>query len=90
MKKKAEIKRWIIDWFKKNGLDNIPIETDDDIDEVNYFEAGWIDSFGVIGFIEEIESHFNIRFSADNFRDRRFFKIKGLVELIYELLKEKG
>ena len=49
------------------------------IEEVNYFDAGLINSLGIIDLIERIESHF---------QERRFSTIKGLSEIIHELQLE--
>lgn len=81
-----KISNWVLEWFKRRGvIENI----DEKHINVNYFESGWIDSLGVIEFILDIESHFHINFSAEHFQDRRFSIIKGLAEIIYELLKSK-
>ena len=52
---------------------------------MNYFEAGLIDSLGVIELITEVEGHWEIRFNEKHFQDRRFPTIKGLSDLIAEL-----
>lgn len=57
--------------------------------ELNYFEAGLMDSLGVIEFIEIIESHFNIRFNAMVFQEKRFATIRGLAEIIDEMQQAK-
>ena len=48
----------------------------------SYFDAGWIDSLGLIEFVDELETHFNIRFSNDEFQDRSFSTIDGLAALV--------
>ena len=75
---------WLIAYFSKNGT--IP----EDIEKIDFFETGLIDSFGVIELIGEIESYFNIRFNEDNFQDRRFSTIKGLAEIIKEIKEYKN
>lgn len=70
---------WLKRWFseKRSLPENIEVE--------NYFEAGLIDSFGVIELIEAVEKEFNIRFQESNFQDRRFATIQGLAQIIQEL-----
>lgn len=53
--------------------------------EKNYFEAGLIDSFGIISLLDEIEQTFEIKFNETHFQDRRFVTIKGLGMIIEEL-----
>lgn len=75
-----EIREWIINWFEKNST-----ATRNDIEskqEENYFNTGWIDSFAFINFISDIEENFKISFSNDEFQDRDFATINGLVKII--------
>ncbi len=76
-----EIQNWLASWFKeKKGATDC-----EDLYTCNYFQAGYIDSFGVVELIMDIESNFKIRFSQDHFQDRRFSSIKGLADIIREL-----
>lgn len=78
---------WIIDWFVKN--------TDLVKDEImkngreNYLEKGWIDSFKFISYITDIETKFNIHFSNDQFQDRNFSTIEGIIKIIEEKINDK-
>jgi acyl carrier protein len=74
----ADYRTWLIDWFKQRQPELTLA------DEDNYFEAGAIDSLGVIELIEDIENAFQLRFSAEDFQDRRFPSIAGLVQLLSE------
>ncbi len=83
----VNIKTWIIDWFEENtGLkkDEIKSKLHD-----NYFEKGWIDSFKFISFITDIEERFNIRFSNDEFQDRSFSTIEGIVRIVQRKINGK-
>ena len=75
-----EYLNWLKTYFASRG--SIAKEN---IEELNYFEAGLIDSFGIIELIEVLEKEFNIKFSALHFQDRRFSSIRGLAEIILEL-----
>ena len=54
----------------------------------NYFDAGAIDSFGVIELIEAVEDRFKIAFRQHDFQDRRFATVAGLAEIVHERLYE--
>lgn len=73
---------WLKTYFSCESLSS-------DIEEMNYFQAGLIDSFGVIELIESIESEFNIKLTELNFQERRFSTIKGLAEIIHEIKQEE-
>lgn len=68
---------WIETWFARRGS---PAPGRDR----NSFADGVIDSFDVIELIENIETHFGIRFSETDFQDRRFVSIAGLSEIVGE------
>nr|WP_321496423.1 phosphopantetheine-binding protein [uncultured Methanolobus sp.] len=73
-------KNWIIQWFEDNtDMEYAEIESQTD---VNFLDKAWIDSFKFISFIDDIENEFNIRFSNDQFQDRRFSTVEGLIEII--------
>ena len=69
-------KMWLINWFEKNSLAT-GINMKNSLKE-NYFENGWIDSLKFIELITQIEEKFGIRFSNDEFLDRKFSTIEGL------------
>lgn len=78
--------QWLIGWFgRKKGF--APQKTLDPA--INYFEAGWIDSMGVMDLIMEAEEHFGVRFNEKNFQDRRFVSIQGLAQIIREVSGKK-
>ena len=77
---KEQIKRWIIDWFDNN--------TEAELNEIldsfgsNYFEMGFIDSFKFMTLVSNIEEYFDIEFSNEEFQDRKFATMNGLMEII--------
>jgi len=73
--------------FRKKG--KITESDKRDYRHLNYFEAGLIDSLEIIELIVEIEGEYGIRFSQENFQDRRFSTIGGLEEIILELINGK-
>jgi acyl carrier protein len=77
-----DINDWVIKWFQKNT----PMEEGElrDLRRKNYLESAWIDSLTFISLISDIENHFKIRFSNDEFQDRSFATIEGMVKIIKE------
>lgn len=73
-----ECLQWVKAYF---FTDSIP----DNIDNINYFEAGLINSLGIIDLIEKIEATFAISLNESHFQQRRFATISGLAEIISEL-----
>ena len=80
---KHETRAWLLEWFKKQESP-ATVELEPGAD-ANYFEAEWIDSFGVLELIAEVESKYGIEFGPDHFQDRRFSTVDGLTEIIGEL-----
>ena len=82
-----DVKTWIINWFEENT--NL---TKDEIEKnvsKNYFELGWLDSFKFITFINDIEKKFDINFSNEEFQNRDFSIVEGLIKIIQGKLNEK-
>lgn len=75
-----KIQEWIINWFIDN-TDAKPDTVKSNL-SANYLGIGWIDSFRFIAFITEIEDHFKIKFSNDEFQNRNFGTIKGISEIL--------
>tara|TARA_Y100001935_G_scaffold254070_1_gene261992 strand:- start:4081 stop:4320 length:240 start_codon:yes stop_codon:yes gene_type:complete len=70
------IENWIKDWFITKSPE-IDLGSDQ-----NFFEEGAVDSFGVMELITDLEEHFKITFSQEEFQDKRFTSISGLSEII--------
>lgn len=78
IKMKTKIEAWIMNWFQDKSPD-----TTLDIND-NYFEKNAIDSFGIMELITDIETHYEITFSQDDFQDPRFANIEGLSNILME------
>lgn len=76
----ADYSLWLLDWFHQRAP-HISLKPDD-----NYFNTGAIDSLGVIELIEDMEQAFAVRFTQDDFQDRRFSSMAGLSALLIEKL----
>lgn len=74
----AEIQTWLTGWFAERNPDRDcpPASTE------NYYDAGLIDSFGIIELIEEIEKKYDIMFDDDEFTEPAFMTIEGLADLV--------
>lgn len=67
---------WLTEKFQeKSGKKEFSLQT-------NFFEQGLIDSFDIIVLIEEIEEHFSISFTDEDFQNRNFATIIGLADII--------
>lgn len=67
---------WLQDWFAQRAPAlNLTLDE-------NYFNAGAIDSLGVIELVEDVETAFSLSFTPEDFQDRRFTSIAGLAELL--------
>lgn len=76
-----EIKLWLEEWFSNNSsksIDEVKEKSDD-----NYFTEGFVDSFGFISLLSDIEEKFGVVFSNDDFLDRSFATINGLAQMVY-------
>jgi acyl carrier protein len=78
--KLAAIESWLQEWFASRGARPAS--------DANYFEAGAIDSFGLVELIPAIEKAFPIKFHQRDFQDRRFASISGLAEIVNERLQQ--
>jgi acyl carrier protein len=75
-------KSWIIQWFVNNS--NLEENEINENLEENYLIKGWIDSLKFISFISDIENEFKISFSNDEFQNRKFATVNGIVKIIEE------
>ena len=73
-------KKWLPDWFERNTA--ISLKEIQEKSALNYLEQGWIDSLKFITLITEIEEHFDIVFSNDEFQNRAFGTLDGLAEAV--------
>lgn len=81
------VKNWINDWFAQNtNIQKNEIEQNTNQD---YFIKGWIDSLKFILLISDMEEHFQINFSNDEFQNREFSTIDGLTKIIEDKINGK-
>lgn len=77
-----KLEDWVVNWFEENCLINKNEILENE--NANYFALGWMDSFKFISLISDIEENLNIEFSHDEFQDRTFATIKGLLSKLSE------
>ncbi len=76
-----DMQQWVINWFMEHtGLTEEEIKNNM---EVNYFNKEYIDSFEFIELIADIED-LGIELDNEQFEDRKFATIKGLIEILNE------
>jgi acyl carrier protein len=76
---KEQTQDWLTNWFVERGkIGNHAAN----LDNTDYFEAGWLTSMEVVEFVTEIEQRFGMQFSDRDLQDPRFVTIAGLAELI--------
>lgn len=76
MATQAEVLAWLQERFKGHL---------DGADDLNYVEAGLVDSFGVIQLVSDIEDCFRVQFDQSDFEDPRFSTVDGLAQLVAEI-----
>jgi len=83
-----EVIEWLKNWLNNHG--GHAVENDDSDLEKSFLDLGWVDSFGLIEMISEIENSFEIHFEQEMFLDERFVTISGLANIITELRNENN
>jgi len=79
-----KVKEFIVDYIQREYT----ISEDIDIMELNYVEAGYIDSLGMIQFIAVIEDEFGISFSDDELADPDIKVVGKLINMVVKKLEE--
>lgn len=73
-----KVKEFIIDYIQREYT----ISDDINIMELNYIDAGYIDSLGMIQFIATIEDEFNIVFYDEDLENPDIKVVEKLVSII--------
>ena len=77
---RAEISLWITQWFESSSGENIDLEE-------NFFEAGLIDSFGVIEIISYLEKKYKIRINDNEITKEKFGSLNKMSKLVSEKIE---
>lgn len=80
------VQEWVIKWFEKKAK----MSREDIVGNLNagYLEEGYMDSMDFIELIGEVEDHFGIQFSDDDFMDEKILTISGLINKIESEMKK--
>lgn len=78
-----EVCSWLIGWFEARGP--VPGAGLAEKSKVDYFEAGLLDSIGVVDLVSQLEARFGVRFTDRHFQEPRFATLGGLAEIVAEL-----
>ncbi len=81
-----DVKEWTIEWFSKNSDQDKKLIKENFHED--YLAKCWIDSLKFIKLITDIEDHFTIKFSNNDFQDRSFSTGDGLVKAIEDKINE--
>ena len=60
------------------------------VDSFNYIDSGYVDSLGIIKFVVEIESLYDIEISESDMESLEFRTVGGLVSIISRKIRSKG
>ena len=71
---------WLAQWFSQRG---VKIERADP--SLNYLELGWVDSFGLMQLIMDIESEVGAQVPGEKLQDPAIQTLGGLAAVIDEL-----
>ena len=78
----TDTQKFVLAVFEAKGA--VPGATPEEKLKQDYFEAGLVDSIGIVDLVAELEKKFGVRFTDKNFQDPRFAIIGGIAELVAE------
>ena len=81
-----EVEQWLLVWFEKNT--DFTYDIIQQKVKTSFILEGWVDSLKFVSLITEIEDHFKIKFSGDEFHSEAFSTISGLTQLIQNKIQE--
>lgn len=71
---------WIYEHLEREG--KLPPGAKDQVARADLFEAGTIDSIGVVELIGTLEEHFSIRFEAEDLESDGFRTVDGIAAIV--------
>ena len=77
---KNDIHNFLVNLLEEKGP--IPKKFKKNVREYRYLDNAHIDSLGILGFINKIESKFKIKLSEKDTNSDEFRYVKGLVKII--------
>lgn len=78
--------RFVLDLIEKDA----PIPEGISLESFNYIDTGYVDSIGVIKFVVDIETRFDIEISDMELESAEFRTVGGVVSMINRKLANAG
>lgn len=72
------VKDYLVNWF----LTELKVQLKEEDCTVNFLESGWVDSFGFIQLITEVEEKFQVSLLEDDLTEDTLFTILGMSQMI--------
>lgn len=72
------VREFVMDFLQKKYT----IDENEDLDNFNYVDSGFVDSLSIVQFIVELEETFQIEISDEEMVDPRFHTIGGVIEIV--------
>lgn len=79
------VKKFVIQLIEKKTK----LAKDADLDSFNYIDTGYVDSLGIIKFVVDIESRFDIEISDDDIESPGFRTVGGIVSIISSKIESR-
>lgn len=54
------------------------------------FDEGYLDSLSFLGLVEELESHFNVRMTAEFMNEENFSTLENIEKTVTEIIKSQN
>ena len=83
----TEIRQFIVDYLSKFDSAGV-LERFNDIDTIDYLQQGFIDSFGLMHFVFELEETFKVEIVPDDMAQPSFRCVGGVIQTVLNKLKE--
>lgn len=73
-----EPKEFILNFLEERGIDT----SENDFENVNFIESGYVDSFSIMSLMMEIEGQFQYKISPEQISNSKYQSVNGLVNLL--------
>lgn len=75
---KQDVRNFLIDFIQRSHS----LPKDDEIDSIDLFAAGYVDSMAVIRLVVELESMFDVRIEEEDIVSAAFKTVAGIANLV--------
>ncbi|MCI5136831.1 MAG: acyl carrier protein [Candidatus Electrothrix sp. AR1] len=66
-----------------------PMPKNNNIEKLNFYESGHVDSLGMMKFIVQIEEKYDIEISESDMMKDDFVTIEGIVNLLHDKIQDR-